>query len=34
MSLVVAVKDKNRIVLGADKQTSAAGNKEHNATKI
>lgn len=34
MSLVVAVKDKNRIVLGADKQSSSAGNKDHNSTKI
>ena len=34
MSLVVAVKDKDRIVLGADKQSSTAGNKDHNSTKI
>jgi len=34
MSLIVAVKDKNRYVLGADKQSSAGGNKDHSATKI
>lgn len=34
MSLVVAIRDKDRIVLGADKQSSAGGNKDHNATKI
>ena len=34
MSLVIAIKDKNRIVLGADKQTSVGNNKYHLATKI
>ena len=34
MSLVIAIKDKNRIVLGADKQTSVGNNKDHLATKI
>lgn len=34
MSLVVAVKHKNRIVLGADKQSSTGGNKNHTSTKI
>lgn len=34
MSLIVAVKDNERIVIGSDKQASANGNKEHNATKI
>ena len=34
MSLIVAVKDKDRYVLGADKQSSAGGNKDHSATKI
>ena len=34
MSLVIAIKDKNRIVLGADKQTSIGNNKDHLATKI
>lgn len=34
MSLIVAVKDGDRYVLGADKQCSAGGSKDHNATKI
>jgi len=34
MSLVIAIKDKDRIVLGGDKQTSAGNNKDHLATKI
>ena len=34
MSLVVAVKDKDRVVLGSDKQASTSFNKEHSATKI
>ena len=34
MSLIVAIKDKDRVVIGSDKQASAAGLKEHNATKI
>ena len=34
MSLVVAIKDKDRIVLGADKQASTGGTKDHATTKI
>lgn len=34
MSLVVAIKDNNRIVLGADKQVSTEFNKDHTCTKI
>ena len=34
MSLVIAIKDKNRIVLGADKQISAGDSKNHASTKI
>ncbi len=34
MSLVVAIKDKNRVVLGADKQASTGGTKDHTNTKI
>ncbi len=34
MSLVVAIKDKDRIVLGADKQASTGGSKDHTCTKI
>jgi 20S proteasome alpha/beta subunit len=34
MSLVVAIKDKDRIVLGADKQASAGGTKDHTNIKI
>jgi hypothetical protein len=34
MSLVIAIKDKDRIVLGADKQTSVSDFKDHSSTKI
>ena len=34
MSLVIAIKDKDRIVLGADRQSSVGGTKEHTSTKI
>ena len=34
MSLVVAIRDKDRIVLGADKQTSVSDFKDHSSTKI
>lgn len=34
MSLVIAIKDKNRIILGSDRQTSTAYNKDHSCTKI
>lgn len=34
MSLVIAVKDKDRIVFGADKQISCIGSKSHNTIKI
>lgn len=34
MSLVVAIKDRERIVLGADKQASTGGSKDHTCTKI
>lgn len=34
MSLVIAVKDKDRIVLGADRQASTGGTKDHTQTKI
>lgn len=34
MSLVIAIKDKDRIVLGADKQVSVGDSKEHTSTKI
>ena len=34
MSLVVAIKDKDRFILGADKQASVWNSKTHNATKI
>jgi ATP-dependent protease HslVU (ClpYQ) peptidase subunit len=34
MSLVVAIKDKDRFVLGADKQASTGGTKDHTNTKI
>ena len=34
MSLVIAIKDKDRIVLGADKQVSAGDSKDHTITKI
>ena len=34
MSLVIAIKDKDRFILGADKQASGWNNKNHTATKI
>lgn len=34
MSLVVAIRDGNRFILGADKQASSWNNKVHTATKI
>lgn len=34
MSLVVAIHDKDRIVLGADKQVSSGDSKDHTITKI
>lgn len=34
MSLVLAIKDKDRFVIGADKQASTGLNKNHTATKI
>lgn len=34
MSVIIAVKDKDRIILGADKQTSFAQSKSHEGTKI
>ena len=34
MSLVVAIKDRDRIILGADKQISLGNNLFHNSTKI
>ena len=34
MSLVVAIKNKNRVVLGADKQVSTGDTKNHTNTKI
>lgn len=34
MSLVIAIKDKGRFVLGADKQASIGNKKEHAATKV
>ena len=34
MSLVVAVKHKDRVVLGADKQISTGDSKNHTSTKI
>ena len=34
MSLVVAIKQKDRIVLGADKQVSTGDSKDHTNTKI
>ena len=34
MSLVIAVKEKDRIVLGADKQASLGNAKDHTNTKI
>lgn len=34
MSLVIAIKDQNRIVLGADKQGSFGDSKDHTFTKL
>ena len=34
MSLVIAIKDNDRIVLGADKQASIGDSKEHTFTKL
>lgn len=34
MSLVIAIKNRDRIVLGADKQASTGGNKIHTNTKV
>lgn len=34
MSLIVAIKEENRIVLGSDSQASMSGNKEHNTMKL
>lgn len=34
MSLVIAIKDKDRVILGADKQTSCGGTKTHDAVKV
>ena len=34
MSLVIAVKDNDRVVLGADKQISTGDSKNHTSTKI
>lgn len=34
MSLVVAIKDKDRIAIGADKQVSSGDSKDHTITKI
>lgn len=34
MSLVIAIKEKDRIVLGADKQASTGSTKDHTSTKI
>lgn len=34
MSLVIAIKDKDRVVLGSDKQASVGDYKNHNNTKI
>lgn len=34
MSLVIAIKDKERVVLGSDKQVSTSYNKSHTTTKI
>ena len=34
MSLVIAIKEKDRIVLGADKQASTGSSKDHTSTKI
>lgn len=34
MSVVIAVKDKNRFVLGSDRQSSIGATKDHSSTKI
>lgn len=34
MSLIIAIKEKDRIILGADKQVSTGSTKDHTATKI
>jgi len=34
MSLVIAIKDKDRVVFGSDKQSSVMGSKDHTSTKI
>ena len=34
MSLIIAIKEKDRIILGADKQASTGSTKDHTATKI
>lgn len=34
MSLVIAIKEKDRVVLGADKQASTGSTKDHTSTKI
>ena len=34
MSLVIAIKDKDRVILGSDKQVSCGGVKSHDAVKI
>ena len=34
MSLVIAIRDKDRVVLGADKQVSTGDTKDHTSTKI
>lgn len=34
MSLIIAIKEKDRVILGADKQVSTGSTKDHTATKI
>ena len=34
MSLIVSIKDKDRVVFGSDKQVSTSVTKDHSATKI
>lgn len=34
MSVVMAIKDKGRVIIGSDRQVSVGGNAEHNTTKI
>jgi hypothetical protein len=34
MSVIVAIKDKDRIVMGSDKQGTIGGSKDHTCTKI